>query len=44
MLWKVLEIYRFKRNWMGSRHTTKTPAMKLGVAAGKIYERDLFGQ
>ncbi|WP_273524681.1 hypothetical protein [Rhodosalinus sediminis] len=44
MLWKVLEIYRFKHNWMGSRHTTKTPAMKLGVAAGKIYERDLFGQ
>lgn len=44
MLSKVIEIYRFKHNWMGSRHTIETPAMKLGIAAGKIYERDLFGQ
>ena len=40
---KILEIYRFKHNWMGSRGTTETPAMRLGFAAGLIYERDLFG-
>ena len=43
MLEKIIEIYRFTRNWMGSRQTKKTPAMKLGLARGKIYERDLFG-
>ena len=42
-LCKVIEIYRFKHNWMGSRSTEATPAMKLGLAAGKVYERDLFG-
>ena len=41
-LCKILEIYRFKHNWMGSRATEATPAMKLGLAAGKVYERDLF--
>lgn len=39
---KIIEIYRFKHNWMGSRATTETPAMRIGLAAGKIYERDLF--
>ena len=43
MLEKVIEIYRFTHNWMGSRQTKKTPAMKLGLAKGRIYERDLFG-
>ena len=41
-LCKVIEIYRFKHNWMGSRSTEATPAMKLGLAAGRVYERDLF--
>ncbi|MBM9595083.1 hypothetical protein [Roseitranquillus sediminis] len=41
-LCKIIEIYRFKHNWMGSRATTETPAMRIGLAAGKIYERDLF--
>jgi transposase-like protein len=42
-LCKVIEIYRFKHNWMGSRATEETPAMMLGLAGGKVYERDLFG-
>ncbi len=41
-LCKIIEIYRFKHNWMGARATVETPAMKLGIAAGKVYERDLF--
>ena len=39
---KVIEIYRFTHNWMGTSKTKKTPAMRLGLARGKIYERDLF--
>lgn len=42
MLVKIMEIYRFCHNWMGSRKTQETPAMKLGLSKGKIYERDLF--
>lgn len=41
-LGKIIETYRFKHSWMGSRATTETPAMRIGLAAGKIYERDLF--
>jgi hypothetical protein len=44
MMLKVIEIYRFHHNWMGTRKTKLTPAMKLGIAKGKIYERDLFGE
>ncbi|WP_076533181.1 hypothetical protein [Roseovarius nanhaiticus] len=43
MLLKIIEIYRFHHNWMGTRNTKRTPAMKLGLAKGKVYERDLFG-
>ncbi len=43
MMIKIIEIYRFHHNWMGSRDTKRTPAMKLGLAKGKVYERDLFG-
>lgn len=43
MLEKIMTIYRFHHNWMGSRKTQRTPAMKIGLAKGKIYERDLFG-
>ena len=28
---------------MGTRQTKRTPAIKLGLAKGRIYERDLFG-
>lgn len=42
LLAKVLEIYRFAHNWLGDRKTKETPAMRLGLARGKIYERDLF--
>ena len=41
---KVIEIYRFAHNWLGDRKTKETPAMRLGLAKGKIYEPDLFGQ
>ena len=44
MLIKISETYRFHHNWMGTRQTKKTPAMKLGLAKGRIYERDLFGE
>ena len=40
---KIIEIYRFAHNWMGSHKTKKTPAMKPGLAKGKIYPKDLFG-
>lgn len=40
---KIVEIYRFRHNWMGSTSTKTTPAMKLGLAKGKIYPKDLFG-
>jgi hypothetical protein len=40
---KIIEIYRFAHNWLGDRRTKETPAMRLGLAKGKIYERDLFG-
>lgn len=44
MMVKIVEIYRFHHNWMGTRKTKQTPAMKLGIAKGKIYERDVFGE
>lgn len=44
MLIKITEIYRFHHNWMGTRDTKRTPAMKLGLAKGKIYERDILGE
>ena len=42
MLAKIIEIYHFHHNWMGTRQTTRTPAMKLGLAKGRIYERDFM--
>ena len=38
---KITEIYRFSNNWMGSRDTKRTPAMKLGLARGKVDPKDL---
>jgi hypothetical protein len=43
MLIKIIEIYRFHHVWIGTRQTKRTPAMKLGLARGRINERDLFG-
>lgn len=39
---KIIEIYRFVHNWMGNHKTTETPAMRLRLAKGKIYAKDLF--
>jgi len=39
---KLVDIYRFKHNWMGSRDTKETPAMKLGLAKGKVRAQELF--
>ena len=33
---KIIEIYRFVHNWLGSSKTKETPAMKLGLARGKM--------
>jgi len=41
-LLKVVDIYRFYHNWMGGSRIKSTPAIQLGLARGKIYERDLF--
>lgn len=35
MLEKIMTIYRFHHNWMGSRKTKTTPAMKIGLAKGE---------
>jgi hypothetical protein len=39
---KIIEINRFTHNRMGSRKTKETPALKLGLAKGKIHAKDLF--
>ncbi len=39
---KITEIYRFQHNWMGSNTTKQTPAMKLGLAKGKIRPNEFF--
>lgn len=39
---KIIEIYRFAHNWLDDRKTKETPAMRLGLARGRIYEHDLF--
>lgn len=39
---KLIEIYRFAHNWLGDSRTKETPAMRLGLAHGRIFERDLF--
>ena len=44
ILVKIMEIYRFHHTWMGPRQTKRTPAMNLGLAKGRIYERDPFAE
>ncbi|TNF13011.1 MAG: hypothetical protein EP320_10560 [Rhodobacteraceae bacterium] len=39
---KIIEIYRFKHNWLGSSTTKRTPAMKLGLARGKMRLSEFF--
>lgn len=39
---KVVEIYRFVHNWMGSSKTKETPAMKMGLARGKMRASEFF--
>ena len=39
---KIIEIYRFVHNWMGTTSTKETPAMKIGLALGKMDSKDFF--
>ena len=39
---KIIEIYRFAHKWMGSSTTKQTPAMKLGLARGKMRANEFF--
>jgi hypothetical protein len=39
---KLVEIYRFYHNWCELGADKKTPAMRLGLARGRIYERDFM--
>jgi len=39
---KIVEIYRFVHNWMGSVSTKETPAMKMGLARGKMRANEFF--
>ena len=42
VLSKLVEVYRFYHNWMESGVDGKTPAMRIGLARGRVYERDLL--
>lgn len=39
---KIAEIFRFHHNWCEPGKDKKTPAMRLGLAKGRIYERDFI--
>ena len=39
---EIIEIYHFVLSWMGGVQTKETPAVRLGLASGKIYAGDLF--
>jgi hypothetical protein len=41
---KINEINRFPHKSLGTLQTTRTAAMKLGLAGGRGYPRDLFGE
>jgi hypothetical protein len=38
----IAEIHRFYHNWCEPGQDKKTPAMRLGLAKGRINERDAF--
>ncbi|MBC7144887.1 MAG: IS1 family transposase [Thioclava marina] len=42
LMHKITEIYRFYHNWCELGEDRKTPAMRLGLARGRIYERDFL--
>ena len=42
MVPKLVTILRFYHNWMLSGQDGATPAMRVGLAKGLIYPRDLF--
>lgn len=42
MMAKMVQIYRFYHNWCDPGDDKKTPAMRLGLARGRIYERDFL--
>ena len=42
LMHKIVEIYRFYFNWCELGEDKQTPAMRLGLARGKIYERDFM--
>lgn len=42
MMAKLVEIYRFHHNWCEPGADKQTPAMRLGLARGRIYERDFM--
>jgi transposase-like protein len=42
MLAKIAQIYRFYHNWCDPGGDKKTPAMRIGLARGRIYERDFM--
>lgn len=39
---KLVEIYRFYHDWMEPGPDGRTPAMRIGLARGRIHERDLL--
>jgi len=42
VLCKLVEVYRFYHNWIEPGVDGRTPAMRIGLARGRIYERDLL--
>lgn len=39
---KMVQIYRFYHNWCDPGEDKKTPAMRIGLARGRVYERDFM--
>ncbi len=42
VLAKLVDIYRFYHNWMEPGADKETPALRIGLARGRVYERDLL--
>jgi transposase-like protein len=42
MMAKIAQIYRFYHNWCSLAADNQTPAMRIGLARGRIYERDFM--
>lgn len=42
MMAKIIQIYRFYHNWCNLGEDKQTPAMRIGLARGRIYERDFM--